>query len=330
MSGLNNGAAVRVGGIHKGTVKQIQLPSGPTGGMTVVMEIEQSTRKVIKQDSVAAIQTEGLLGNKYVEISFGSAEAPAVHTGDTIRSAPPVDIADLVRQTHEVLGATQEAVSNVQESTAHLKEISSKIDSGQGTLGALVNDKTAYRQLTAATAQAKAGAAAFQENMTALKHNFFVRGFFNNRGYDDSTKLTEHAIADLPKDSYTKRFAFDAKALFDKENTAKIANERKLSDAGHALETQPFGLAVVVARQGMKGDSTDARTLTQGRAMVVRDYLVNHFKMDDTRVKTIGMGKTEGAGVGEGTIEILIYPAQTTMTATSSVAQAQPRRQSAR
>jgi outer membrane protein OmpA-like peptidoglycan-associated protein len=34
--------------------------------------------------------------------------------------------------------------------------------------------------------------------------------------------------------------------------------------------------------------------------MVVRDYLVKNFKMDDTRVKTIGLGKSsdaDGAGV---------------------------------
>src|SRR5437667_3125809 len=72
VAGLNNGAEVRVGGIHKGTVKQIQLPAQPGGQMTVVMAMEKSTRKVIRKDSVAAIQTEGLLGNKYVEISFGS------------------------------------------------------------------------------------------------------------------------------------------------------------------------------------------------------------------------------------------------------------------
>ena len=46
--------------------------------MTVVMAVESSTHKVIRQDSVASILTEGLLGNKYVEISFGSDGAPNV------------------------------------------------------------------------------------------------------------------------------------------------------------------------------------------------------------------------------------------------------------
>src|SRR5262249_24682293 len=55
--GLNNGAEVRIGGIHEGTVKQIQLPAQPGGQMTVVMDLRNPTRSVIKKDSVASIKT---------------------------------------------------------------------------------------------------------------------------------------------------------------------------------------------------------------------------------------------------------------------------------
>ena len=70
VAGLNNGAEVRIGGIHQGTVKRIELPSQPNGKMTVVMNLRNPTRNVIKKDSVAAIKTEGVLGDMYVEISF--------------------------------------------------------------------------------------------------------------------------------------------------------------------------------------------------------------------------------------------------------------------
>jgi hypothetical protein len=39
--------------------------------------------------------------------------------------------------------------------------------------------------------------------------------------------------------------------------------------------------------------------------MVVRDYLVNNFKMDDTRVRTLGTGKSSDAS-GDG-VSVLIY-----------------------
>src|SRR5437763_810234 len=70
--GLLDGAVVRVGGIHLGTVKRIDLPSQPDQKVRVVMDLKKTTRAVVKKDSVAAIKSEGLVGDKYVEISFGS------------------------------------------------------------------------------------------------------------------------------------------------------------------------------------------------------------------------------------------------------------------
>jgi outer membrane protein OmpA-like peptidoglycan-associated protein len=61
----------------------------------------------------------------------------------------------------------------------------------------------------------------------------------------------------------------------------------------------------------MKGDSQQDRLLTEARAMVVRDYLVKNFKLEDTRIKTIGLGKSEKAPDG-GSVEVLIYPEGTT------------------
>ena len=76
-------------GPGEGTVKRINLPKRPDGKVTVVMDMHQATREVLKNDSVAAIKSEGLLGDKYVEISFGSPEAQKLKNGDTIASAPP-------------------------------------------------------------------------------------------------------------------------------------------------------------------------------------------------------------------------------------------------
>ena len=95
VAGLNNGADVRVGGIHLGTVKYISLPNGPSGKLTVVMDIANSTKNIIRQNSVATIKTEGLLGDKYIEISFGSENAPEIEGGDTIKGQTPVDFSPM-------------------------------------------------------------------------------------------------------------------------------------------------------------------------------------------------------------------------------------------
>jgi hypothetical protein len=222
-----------------------------------------------------------------------------VDDGGTIAGAPPIEIGDLVKKTNEI--------------AEHFSDISSKIDQGTGTLGALVNDRKLYTELDQMTAQAKVGAAAFQENMAALKHNFFLRGFFNRRGYEDSTQLTAHAIRHLPRGPSLKAFAYQGKGLFADIDSAKLEREKTLNDAGRFLEEHPFGVAVVRVAGSMKGDTKEIQTLTQARAMVVRDYLVSHFRMDDTRVKTLGAGKSDEAPDDAGTLDIIIYPPGVTL-----------------
>src|SRR3954453_12415796 len=58
VAGLDEGAAVRVGGMHQGTVRKIVLPSKPDQKIRVEMDMNAPTRNVIKKDSVAAIRTE--------------------------------------------------------------------------------------------------------------------------------------------------------------------------------------------------------------------------------------------------------------------------------
>src|SRR5579863_7353870 len=93
VDGLANGSDVQVGGIHMGTVKRILLPSQPGGKLTVLMDLSDSTKNIIRKDSVASIKTEGLLGNKYIEISFGSQNAANIENGDAIKGEQPKDFA---------------------------------------------------------------------------------------------------------------------------------------------------------------------------------------------------------------------------------------------
>jgi len=257
VGGLNNGAEVRVGGIHQGTVKEIDLPSQPDGKVTVVMNLRSQTRSIIKKDSRASIKTEGLLGDKYVEISFGSPKAEAVRNEDTIPSETPKDMSEQAR---------------------------------------------------ALTDEAQAGVAAFRDNMEALQHNFLLRGFFEKRGYTDTSELTQHSVSRLPARTPTKEFDYDAREIFDKADNAKLKNQKPLNEAGKYLEENQFGLAVVASSEA-KGDTDKVRLLTEARAKVVRDYLAQNFKFDDKRVKTTGLGKTKAEDESSKLV-ILVYPSK--------------------
>src|SRR6202521_2518184 len=300
VAGLDPGADVRVGGVHSGSVRDIQLPNKPAGKITVLMDLQRSTHDIIKQDSVAAIETEGLLGNEYVSISFGSAQALNVEDDDTIASQPPLVFADLMKKADGILDTSQEALDNVTVATANLGSISGKINQGQGTIGALVNDKKIYTQLDQTTVglrdtvnHAQAGVTSFQENMEAMKQNFLLRGYFKNRGYENSSELAKNEIPQLPQTPPLKTFTFESHQLFDKVDTAKPKNQKSLRAAGQFLADTEFGVAVVVVSTGTAGDTQKGLILTQARAMVVRDYLVGNFSLDDAQLKNLGLGERE-------------------------------------
>jgi phospholipid/cholesterol/gamma-HCH transport system substrate-binding protein len=315
--GLDQGGDVRVGGVHVGTVRNIALPPRPGEKVTIFMDLDDTTHRIIKRDSVASIETEGLLGNQYMAISFGSAGAGEVRNGDVLASRPPLEMADMLQKASVILDSSQQAIQNATRATANLDSISAKIDKGRGTVGALVNDKQLYNNLTETTSnlnqtmvQAQAGVTDFAEDMEALKHNFFVRGFFKNRGYEDSSELTQNEIERLPQGAPIKEFTYSAKQLFDKRETAKLKDQKVLKPSGEYLADNQYGLAVVAVSAGMEGDAQKDLTLTEARAMVVREYLVENFGFDDNQLKTFGMGKqpTDAKGDSWGTVRIIIYP----------------------
>jgi outer membrane protein OmpA-like peptidoglycan-associated protein len=163
--------------------------------------------------------------------------------------------------------------------------------------------------------QAQAGVTDFQENMEALKHNFLLSGYFKKRGYEDSGDLAANRIGELPQTAPTKVFTFTARQLFDAQSSAKPKDQKLLKAAGDFLADNQFGFAVVVVSSGMEGDSQKDLVLTEARAMVVREYLVDNFGFDDSQLKTLGMGKQAGATLDAdwGSIRILIYPAGTSI-----------------
>ena len=315
VAGLSNGADVQVGGVHSGTVHSIDLPHKPGDKVTVVMDLDNSTHEIIKKDSMASIETEGVLGNQFLAISFGSAGQADVKAGDVIESKPPLLMADMLKKANGML-------DNSQQATEHLNSVSAKIDSGQGTVGALVNDKQLYSNLEQTTStlhdtmlNAKVGVTAFQENMEALKHNFLLRGFYKNRGYEDSASLTANKINGIPPGTPLKAFTYTANQLFDARDSAKLKNQKSLNAGGEFLADNQFGLAVVVVSTGMEGDTQKSQVLTDARAMVVREYLVDNFGFDDSHLKTLGLGKQAGASqeADWGSIQILVFPAGTEM-----------------
>jgi phospholipid/cholesterol/gamma-HCH transport system substrate-binding protein len=96
VGGLQEGATVRLAGVQIGRVRKVELPAHPGGKVRVELKIAKQFADRIRKDSEARIQTQGLLGDRIVEVTVGTAQMAAVSPGETIRSRDPVDITNVI------------------------------------------------------------------------------------------------------------------------------------------------------------------------------------------------------------------------------------------
>ncbi len=138
VSGLLEGSEVRFNGINVGTVNKIEIISG--NKVRVEMIIVSNVRKFIKRDSKAKVVTEGLIGNKIVEIDPGSENVQSVNDGDLLESIKPIEAEDILK-------SLKETGDNAAVITKDVANIVSKVDLGEGTLGQLINNKSMYNDV---------------------------------------------------------------------------------------------------------------------------------------------------------------------------------------
>jgi phospholipid/cholesterol/gamma-HCH transport system substrate-binding protein len=96
VAGLQEGATVRLAGVQIGRVARVELPAQPGGKVRVGMKIAKQFADRIRKDSEARIQTQGLLGDRIIEITVGTAQTAAVQPEETVRARDPVDISNVI------------------------------------------------------------------------------------------------------------------------------------------------------------------------------------------------------------------------------------------
>ncbi len=244
VGGLTETATVNVAGVRVGTVEKIILPNTAQDKVTVVLRLDEDTKRLVRKDSEARIETAGLVGDKIVEITPGSTGAAVVEDGGTVPTREPfqisvvidrfnlsaqrvdsliIGIGDIVQhvksgegtvgklfydntihdriasmvasadQTFQAVTAQADDIARIlADVSVNINDITGRINSGQGTIGALIGRNEIYenlRQMSETMNQSSTtlsqGIDSFNENMEALKHNFFFKSYYEERGYWD-------------------------------------------------------------------------------------------------------------------------------------------------
>lgn len=147
VGGLRVGTKVRVAGMDAGEIVGIGIPHVPSEPFAVRLRVRSDLQRLVRTDSVAGIETDGLVGASFVQIAPGSDEAPVAPPGSRIRGVDPVGFADVMTRATDALGVFQDVVKDVSghvgstleeltQTAAAVNEVVARVDAAVDELSA--------------------------------------------------------------------------------------------------------------------------------------------------------------------------------------------------
>jgi phospholipid/cholesterol/gamma-HCH transport system substrate-binding protein len=182
--GLIEGAKVVLGGLTVGQVADVAFDREGKN-VRVTIAVQRKHAEWVRKDSMAEIATQGLLGDKFVSVSTGSEQAGVLEDGAEIPMRASKDLSQFLGKSDQLLIQLNSVTSSLdrilkqfeqnnrsdvffknlssmsvklneelsdlqlRKATRNLASILEKVNTGTGTLGALVNDPALYDDLRA-------------------------------------------------------------------------------------------------------------------------------------------------------------------------------------
>ena len=405
VDGIPKGAKVRVNGMDAGEIESIQIPSSPSQKFRLKMNVEERLRGLIREDSLVTVETEGLVGDKFLLIQGGTDRASEAAPESTLQGKEPFEIGKLLEQAQGIMNQAGTTINGLQ---ATMKDVSGRLDTtldtatgtirnvnglvldvrkGKGTAGLLLEDPATAadvkqsianvrqtteklnttttrvdnlvadvqnRQLVAKIDDTLVSAKSATQNLDqtsqqinttlksafgedqygedagsnlqqsltnlnqasgnltddteALKHEFFFKGFFKHRGYDnlDDLPVEQYRAGEIFKKLPESRQWIAAPALF----TTNQSGEEVLSMPGRQSIDQalgqfkaPYDQPLIVEGYASSGSPSEELLQSRRRAALVRNYLQLHFHLEPKDTGIIALSSTPPESAGKTTFD---------------------------
>jgi phospholipid/cholesterol/gamma-HCH transport system substrate-binding protein len=146
VDGLSIGAPVRVDGVEVGNVEKISIAVPKPGESTskdrnieVDLRVQKTFESYIRSDSSAGLITEGLLGNRYVDIERG-------YVGRVLQNDDEIPGRE-ERALKQVVERSADLMDGLSAITKQASAVLTDVRNGRGSLGKFMVDETAYNHL---------------------------------------------------------------------------------------------------------------------------------------------------------------------------------------
>lgn len=174
VGGLAKGNNVWYSGVKVGSIKKITFLDPHK--IEVLINIDKNYVAFIHKDVKAKVSSDGLIGNKIIALSGGTAQAPVIEDGDEV-------LAESSISSDELMNTLQVNNKNLVDITGNLKEITNTIAAGRGNIGKLLRDTTVYDRLERSLAslqQTSANAQRLTTNLAAYSTKLQTKGVLAN------------------------------------------------------------------------------------------------------------------------------------------------------
>ncbi len=405
VDGIPKGSTVRVDGIDAGELEAIEIPSSPSQKFRLKMNVDDRLRGLIREDSLVTVETEGLVGDKFLLIQGGTDRASEAAPESTLQGKEPFEIGKLLEQAQGIMNQAGTTITGLQST---MKDVSGRLDTtldtatgtirnvngvvldvrkGKGTAGLLLEDpataadvkqsianvrqtteklnatttrvdnlladvqnrqlvpkiddtltsaKSATQNLDQTSQQVNTtlksafgedqygedAGSNLQQSLTnlneasgnltddteALKHEFFFKGFFKHRGYDnlDDLPVEQYRAGQIFKKLPESRQWIAASALF----TTNQSGEEVLSMQGKQSIDQAVGQfkalydqPLIVEGYASSGSPSEELVQSRRRAALVRNYLQLHFHIQPKDTGIIALSSTPPESSGKTTFD---------------------------
>jgi phospholipid/cholesterol/gamma-HCH transport system substrate-binding protein len=135
VDGLPKGAKVRVDGMDAGEVLTIQIPSSPAQKFRLKMSVDDQLHGLVREDSLVTVETEGIVGDKFLLIHRGTEHAPPATAESTLLSKEPFEMTKLLEQAQGIMTQAGTTLNGLQGTMTDVnRHLDTTLDTATGTM----------------------------------------------------------------------------------------------------------------------------------------------------------------------------------------------------
>src|SRR3954468_128269 len=213
VNGLSPGTKVRVSGLEAGQVTSIEIPDRPSAKFKLKMHVDNKLHNLIRNNSFVTVESDGLVGDKFLMIHEGSDQDQEAVSGATLPAKEPIELSAVIAKMTGVMDQANTAIGDIRtKAEGTLDAIATTVNnangivtgvrSGKGTVGMLLDDQQTATAVKNAVGDAREAAANLNRVTVQAKQvmsDFQSRDLFGKA--EDTLNNTRDASRQLAQSS---------------------------------------------------------------------------------------------------------------------------------